>query len=41
MESAASGTPIPELLRQKQLLSEEEIARIFTPEFLAGTANNA
>jgi aspartate ammonia-lyase len=38
-ESAKSGTPIPELLRQKQLLSEEEIARIFTPEFLAGQAD--
>ncbi|HEX9459086.1 MAG TPA: hypothetical protein VGA84_08085 [Thermoanaerobaculia bacterium] len=35
-ESAKSGTPIPQLLRQKKLLSEEEIARIFTPEFLAG-----
>jgi aspartate ammonia-lyase len=38
-ESAKSGTPIPELLRQKQLLSDEEIARIFTPEFLAGQAD--
>jgi aspartate ammonia-lyase len=38
-ESATSGTPIPELLRQKKLLSEEEIARIFTPEFLAGQAD--
>jgi aspartate ammonia-lyase len=38
-ESARSGTPIPELLRQKKLLSEEEIARIFTPEFLAGQAD--
>jgi aspartate ammonia-lyase len=35
-ESAKSGTPIPTLLRQKKLVSEEEIARIFTPEFLAG-----
>jgi aspartate ammonia-lyase len=35
-ESAKSGRPIPELLREKQILSEEEIARIFTPEFLAG-----
>jgi aspartate ammonia-lyase len=33
-ESAKSGTPIPQLLREKKLLSEEEIARIFTPEFL-------
>jgi aspartate ammonia-lyase len=38
-ESAASGTPIPELLRRKKLLSEEEIARIFTPDFLAGQAD--
>jgi aspartate ammonia-lyase len=38
-ESAKSGTPIPQLLRQKKLLSEEEIARIFTPEFLAGQAD--
>jgi aspartate ammonia-lyase len=38
-ESAKSGTPIPELLREKKLLSEEEIARIFTPEFLAGQAD--
>jgi aspartate ammonia-lyase len=35
-ESAKTGTPIPQLLREKKLLSEEEIARIFTPEFLAG-----
>ena len=40
-ESAKSGTPIPQLLREKQLLSEEEIARIFTPEFLAGQADLA
>ena len=40
-ESAKSGTPIPQLLRAKQLLSEEEIARIFTPEFLAGQADLA
>jgi aspartate ammonia-lyase len=38
-ESAESGTPIPRLLREKKLLSEEEIARIFTPEFLAGQAD--
>jgi aspartate ammonia-lyase len=38
-ESAKSGTPIPQLLRDKQLVSEEEIARIFTPEFLAGQAD--
>ena len=35
-ESAKTGKPIPELLRERKLLSEEEIARIFTPEFLAG-----
>src|SRR5947209_13050384 len=38
-ESAKSGTPIPTLLREKKLLSEEEIARIFSPEFLAGQAD--
>jgi aspartate ammonia-lyase len=40
-ESAKSGTPIPQLLRERQLLSEEEIARIFTPEFLAGQADKS
>src|SRR5437763_7628092 len=35
-ESAKTGKPIPALLRERQILSEEEIARIFTPEFLAG-----
>jgi aspartate ammonia-lyase len=35
-ESAKTRTPIPELLRAKGLLSEEEIARIFTPEGLTG-----
>ncbi len=38
-ESAKSGTPIPQLLRERKLLPEEEIARIFTPEFLAGQAD--
>jgi aspartate ammonia-lyase len=38
-ESAKSGKPIPTLLREKKLLSEEEISRIFTPEFLAGQAD--
>jgi aspartate ammonia-lyase len=38
-ESAKSGKPIPQLLREKKLLSEEEIGRIFTPEFLAGQAD--
>jgi aspartate ammonia-lyase len=35
-ESAKTGKPIPALLRERKLLSEDEIARIFTPEFLAG-----
>ena len=35
-ESANTGKPIPQLLREKKILSDEEIARIFTPEFLAG-----
>ena len=38
-ESAKTGKRIPDLLREKQLLTEEEIARIFTPEFLAGQAD--
>ena len=38
-DSAKSGTPIPELLRQRKLLPEEKIAEIFTPEFLAGQAD--
>jgi aspartate ammonia-lyase len=38
-ESAKNGTPIPQLLRDRGILSEEEIARIFTPEFLAGQAD--
>jgi aspartate ammonia-lyase len=38
-EAAKSGTPVPDLLREKKLMSEEEIARIFTPEFLAGQAD--
>ena len=38
-ESAKSGTPIPTLLRQKRLMTEEKIAEIFTPEFLAGQAD--
>ena len=35
-ESAKTKVPIPQLLRDKKILTEEEIARIFTPEFLAG-----
>lgn len=38
-ESAKTGTPIPDLLRKKKLLSEEKIREIFTPEFLAGQAD--
>ena len=38
-ESAKTGQRIPDLLREKQLLGEDEIARIFTPEFLAGQAD--
>ena len=38
-ESARTGKPIPDLLREKQLLPEEKIAEIFTPEFLAGQAD--
>jgi aspartate ammonia-lyase len=37
-ESAKTKTPIPDLLRAKKLLSEEEIARIFTPEGLTGSS---
>ena len=38
-ESARTGTPIPELLRTKKLLSDAKIREIFTPEFLAGQAD--
>jgi aspartate ammonia-lyase len=38
-ESAKTGKRIPDLLREKQLLPEETIAEIFTPEFLAGQAD--
>ena len=38
-ESAKTGTPIPDLLRKKKLLSEEKIREIFTPEFLAAQAD--
>ncbi|HEX7705935.1 MAG TPA: aspartate ammonia-lyase [Thermoanaerobaculia bacterium] len=38
-ESARSGKPIPELLRDRGLLSEERIQEIFTPDFLAGQAD--
>jgi aspartate ammonia-lyase len=38
-ESAKTGKQIPALLREKGLLSEEKIAEIFTPDFLAGQAD--
>jgi aspartate ammonia-lyase len=38
-ESAKSGKRIPDLLREKKLLAEDQIAAIFTPEFLAGQAD--
>jgi aspartate ammonia-lyase len=38
-ESARTGKRIPDLLREMNLLPEERIAEIFTPEFLAGQAD--
>ncbi len=38
-ESAKSGKRIPDMLREQNLLPEEKIAVIFTPEFLAGQAD--
>lgn len=38
-ESAKTRKRIPDLLREKNLLPEEKIAEIFTPEFLAGQAD--
>jgi len=38
-ESAITGKRIPDLLREKNLIPEEQIAGIFTPEFLAGQAD--
>jgi aspartate ammonia-lyase len=38
-ESAKTGKRIPDLLREKDLLPEEKIREIFTPEFLAGQAD--
>jgi aspartate ammonia-lyase len=35
-EAVRTGKKIPDLLREKQLLPEEKIAEIFTPEFLTG-----
>ena len=38
-EAARTGKKIPDMLREKQLLPEDKIAAIFTPEFLAGQAD--
>ena len=38
-ESARTGQRIPDLLRERKLISEEQIRSIFTPEFLAGQAD--
>jgi len=38
-ESAKTGRKIPDILRERGLLPEEQIAEIFTPEFLAGQAD--
>jgi aspartate ammonia-lyase len=38
-ESAKTGKRIPDMLREQNLLPEEKIAEIFTPEFLAGQAD--
>ncbi|HKO02821.1 MAG TPA: aspartate ammonia-lyase [Thermoanaerobaculia bacterium] len=38
-ESAKTGRAIPELIRERKLLTEEQIAAIFTPDFLAGQAD--
>ena len=38
-ESAKTKIPIPELLKAMNVLDDEKIAEIFTPEFLAGQAD--
>ena len=38
-EAVRTGKTIPDLLREKKMLSEERIREIFTPEFLAGQAD--
>jgi aspartate ammonia-lyase len=38
-EAVKSKAPIPQLLRETKMLSESEIRRIFTPQFLAGQAD--
>jgi aspartate ammonia-lyase len=38
-ESTKTGRAIPDILRERKLLSGDKIAEIFTPEFLAGQAD--
>ncbi|MEA2488754.1 MAG: aspartate ammonia-lyase [Acidobacteriota bacterium] len=38
-ESTKTGKRIPDILRERKLLSDEKIAEIFTPDFLAGQAD--
>lgn len=38
-EAVRTQTPIPQLLREKKVMSDDEIARIFSPEFLTGQAD--
>jgi aspartate ammonia-lyase len=38
-ESAKTGRAIPDMIRERNLLPEEKIRSIFTPEFLAGQAD--
>jgi aspartate ammonia-lyase len=38
-ESAKTKKPIPELIRERGLLTEEQIAEIFTPDLLTGQAD--
>ncbi len=38
-EAVKSKEPIPDLLRKKKIVSDAEIRRIFSPEFLAGQAD--
>jgi aspartate ammonia-lyase len=40
-EAVKTGKTIPDLLREKKMLSEERIREIFTPEFLAGQADRS
>ncbi len=38
-ESARTGRAIPDLIRERGLLTEEQISRIFSPDFLTGQAD--